>query len=65
MESDINHSITINLGSPKTDFQSGNFLNALNELVCFYTIGGNDYSISDNEIIDCLKLYTKRIKGNI
>lgn len=57
-----NNETTINVGSDNTSFQSGNFLNALNELVSFYTEGGSSYTISENEIIYCLKLYINYLK---
>jgi hypothetical protein len=52
--------ITLNIGAPGLDFQSGNFLNAVDELCCTMEATRR---ISAAEMADALELYVKRLRS--
>jgi hypothetical protein len=50
----------LNIGAPGLDFQSGNFLNAVDELCCTMEATRR---ISAAEMADALELYVKRLRS--
>ena len=48
-------------GEPDVDYQTGNFLNALNQLVCFFAHDGL-FFMKDEDICDALDMYAKQYR---
>ena len=55
--------IEIDLGNNQMDFQIGNFLNAIHQVVAYFSTSGDIVVMSDEALQDALELYVRRLKS--
>lgn len=52
--------VKINIGEQAQDYQIGNLINALNELVCYYL---RQSGTDDDQIADAIEMFAKHMRG--
>jgi hypothetical protein len=58
----VTDQLTVTVGIPRVTYPTGDFLNAINEVACYFE---SKREISRNQIIGALNLYCEEIKDII